>query len=224
MGAWYYSVGGARRGPVTATELRALAGGGSLRPSDLVWRKGLEDWVPAARISGLFPADRPPPLPGDGPPPVPGRPGLPPADREPDGPVATWEAWQIVVFSIITFGLFGFYLVPSWARQVERITGRPRLPCGAWLVLGIGTLGLALMVAEVVYAYALERHGRETGRPGARAQLGPSVLVFNVVALVWSLVTAGVGILAGGMVLGIWATWLVQAEINLYAGDDRDAR
>ena len=42
-------------GPVSPENLRELAASGRLRASDLVWKQGLETWVPAARVKGLFP-------------------------------------------------------------------------------------------------------------------------------------------------------------------------
>ena len=52
---WYYERGGQRLGPVSPENLRELAASGRLRASDLVWKQGLETWVPAARVKGLFP-------------------------------------------------------------------------------------------------------------------------------------------------------------------------
>jgi hypothetical protein len=53
---WYYAAGGERHGPVSAPELKKLAGAGTLTPTDLVWKDGMADWVPARSIKGLFPA------------------------------------------------------------------------------------------------------------------------------------------------------------------------
>lgn len=51
---WYYATGGQRHGPVTKELLKGLATSGQLAPSDLVWRKGMGQWVAASTISGLF--------------------------------------------------------------------------------------------------------------------------------------------------------------------------
>lgn len=51
---WYYAVEDEEKGPVTAAQLKALAGSGKLKSDDLVWREGLDDWKPAREISGLF--------------------------------------------------------------------------------------------------------------------------------------------------------------------------
>ncbi len=60
---WYYARDDDKHGPVTAAQLKELAANGGLTPSDLVWRDGLSEWMPARRIHGLFPAQvGPPPL------------------------------------------------------------------------------------------------------------------------------------------------------------------
>lgn len=65
---WYYARNGNRYGPVSPEALRQLAQEGGLKPEDLVWREGLDDWVPAARLKGVFPSSAPSPL---SPPPLP---------------------------------------------------------------------------------------------------------------------------------------------------------
>ena len=51
---WFFADGDEERGPVTEAQIRALIGTGNLRPDDLVWREGLEDWVPARELPNLF--------------------------------------------------------------------------------------------------------------------------------------------------------------------------
>jgi len=52
---WHYSVNGARRGPVTTTQLKAQVESGVVRANDLLWREGLPAWVEAGTIPELFP-------------------------------------------------------------------------------------------------------------------------------------------------------------------------
>jgi uncharacterized RDD family membrane protein YckC len=52
---WYYLLDGQQLGPVGSRELKVLADKGRLQPTDLIWRDGLTNWVPAARVKGLFP-------------------------------------------------------------------------------------------------------------------------------------------------------------------------
>ena len=58
---WYYVREGRRHGPVAQEQLKQLAASGQLKPVDLVWKKGLATWMPAAEVVGFF--DDPPPLP-----------------------------------------------------------------------------------------------------------------------------------------------------------------
>jgi len=56
--AWYYAVGGERKGPVDQT---ALAVPGTLTPETLVWRHGMTSWTPAGQVpelTTLFPPQR----------------------------------------------------------------------------------------------------------------------------------------------------------------------
>ena len=43
-------------GPYTDDELRTYAGEGRITPESLLWAEGMEDWIPAAQVEGLFPA------------------------------------------------------------------------------------------------------------------------------------------------------------------------
>ena len=47
---WFYSVDGKEHGPVSAAELRELAGIGQLRSDHLVWKEGLAEWIEARKI------------------------------------------------------------------------------------------------------------------------------------------------------------------------------
>lgn len=57
---WYYSAAGQpAQGPVSSAQLKNLAQKGQLLPQDLVWRDGASDWLPAARVKGLFTSPAP---------------------------------------------------------------------------------------------------------------------------------------------------------------------
>jgi len=58
---WYYSNSGRERGPVPMARLKELAAAGTVKPSDLVWREGMEDWSAASSVEGLFPIAPSPP-------------------------------------------------------------------------------------------------------------------------------------------------------------------
>jgi hypothetical protein len=48
--AWFYAVGSERRGPVSASALRAQ---GDITPETLVWRRGMNEWTPASAVPEL---------------------------------------------------------------------------------------------------------------------------------------------------------------------------
>ena len=77
---YYYAVDGQRFGPVSAERIQELASSGKLRPADLIWKEGMADWVPAARLKGLFPAAAYNAMP---PPPTPSPPLRAPGPAEP---------------------------------------------------------------------------------------------------------------------------------------------
>jgi len=74
---WFYAKDNKQLGPVSAAELKQLADAGTLRPDDLVWREGMDDWQPARKIKGLFEEAAPPPPSGARPP----RPAAPAGPR-----------------------------------------------------------------------------------------------------------------------------------------------
>lgn len=51
---WYYTTNKQQMGPVSWTELRELAEVGILKPHDMVWSEGMDEWVKAISQSGLF--------------------------------------------------------------------------------------------------------------------------------------------------------------------------
>src|SRR5262245_20370939 len=51
---WYYIKDGNRLGPVTGGQLKQMASAGQIQPGDLLWKNGLQNWVPASSVKGLF--------------------------------------------------------------------------------------------------------------------------------------------------------------------------
>lgn len=71
---WYVGRNGQRSGPFSTEQLKELAATGGLVPSDLLWKEGLETWVPVTKVKGLLPVE------GGG--------TLPPLDRSQSGGLA----------------------------------------------------------------------------------------------------------------------------------------
>ncbi len=51
---WYYAKEGKQFGPISAAGIKRMAEAGTLAPTDLVWREGLDNWITADKVRGLF--------------------------------------------------------------------------------------------------------------------------------------------------------------------------
>lgn len=51
---WYYTTNKQQMGPVSWMDLRELADHGILKPHDMVWTEGMDEWVKAIQKGGLF--------------------------------------------------------------------------------------------------------------------------------------------------------------------------
>ena len=72
---WYFAQSNIRKGPVSVEEIRSLIEEGSITQSALVWKQGMDNWLPITEteLRDLLPTDLPPPIPVDIPPPIPAR-------------------------------------------------------------------------------------------------------------------------------------------------------
>ncbi len=52
---WYYARGESEQGPISSAQIKALAATGALRKNDLVWKEGMDNWLPASDVDELFP-------------------------------------------------------------------------------------------------------------------------------------------------------------------------
>jgi MFS family permease len=68
---WYYARDGVQYGPLNEAELKQKADRGEVRAADLVWKKGMTDWLPAATVPEVWPGSRQSASLGDMPPPPP---------------------------------------------------------------------------------------------------------------------------------------------------------
>jgi hypothetical protein len=55
---WYYARGESEQGPISSAQIKALAATGALRRDDLVWKEGMENWLPASDVDELFPNNK----------------------------------------------------------------------------------------------------------------------------------------------------------------------
>jgi hypothetical protein len=136
---WYYTKDGERRGPITTTELKALAKAGKLQPTDLVWREGLETWEPAGKVKGLFNSVPPPPE-------VTNIQASYQGEAEHSQTVLLW--FYRAVLAVVAIGVLCPWYVVEDSRDRFSIAGTS-------LVLGILTLATA--VSAIVVSFLVRR-------------------------------------------------------------------
>jgi len=61
MAEFYYLIGEDRHGPISAAKLKSLAGDGTIFPDTKICKAGMDKWIPAAVVKGLFPTAPTPP-------------------------------------------------------------------------------------------------------------------------------------------------------------------
>ena len=126
---WYYSKNGVQLGPVSENEIRMKLASGEISASDLVWRDGMNDWLPAAKVPDLTPLSAFPLAPS-APPPVFGNgadsPYSPPTAAY--SPVAGAAAipnylWQSIVVTLFCCWPFGIPAI-VYAAKVDTLKAR----------------------------------------------------------------------------------------------------
>lgn len=146
--AWFYAQGDAEHGPVSAGKLKSLASDGQLKPSDLVWREGMEEWKEARIVRGLFTEVKkndpsaPPLLP----------PGPPLAERTNEAVEITapalWNPFAVRAWSLLLTPAFGAYLMmKNWKTLGEDARAKRSM---IWFWISVGFIFLALITPNTV--------------------------------------------------------------------------
>jgi len=163
--AWFVGRGGERSGPFSADILRAMAAGGRLAPTDLVWREGMPAWAPATSIPGLFTPSRPtpPPSPSDNPYAAPGldRTGFAPALRDAVALDLASRPYSFSAACALAMQTFKTQWVPLLLMSLIILGISIGLASPQWIVTTIGAMSgdpaveSATMILGTVFAYAL---------------------------------------------------------------------
>lgn len=138
-----------------------------------------------------------------------------PVWNEPQGLIVYRSLLAVTLLTLVTCGCYWFYLAYCWASEVNRILKSERYDPTLVLVLSVCTLGIAGIVCECLFARDLERACEETGLPNRDPRLSTWVISLNLVAMATSLIPIAGLVIA--LPLGIWATLLVQHELNKLA-------
>jgi hypothetical protein len=154
---WFVGHNGQKSGPYTTAQLRQMAAAGQIAPGDMLWKQGLDAWVPMSNVAGLVPVDvaGPPPL---GRPP---EPGTAPAA----GPTKTSGlAVASLVLGVLSCGLMIFTGIPAIVCGVmglnrisrsERDPAGPRLTGQGMAITGLVLASLSTLLAPLLIAILL---------------------------------------------------------------------
>lgn len=167
---WFYSQNGKQSGPaVSFQELQQAAAEGGLLPTDFVWKAGMTEWTPAAKINGLF--DSPPPLP----PPLPtaenrssdpfdflkpdGSPPVPTGGNKHDGDVCilAYISLGLVCVSLVTGLLLAIPGIVCGHIALNQCNRNPRMKEKNYAVAALiaGYVVLGLLVLTLVGLFTL---------------------------------------------------------------------
>lgn len=149
---WYYHQLGANHGPVDFSHLQYLIGIGQVAVDDLVWKEGLPEWLPAARVPGLTKQNPSGPVGGSGSAVYVGAvgPNYPPSHEYPSvsgmavASLVLGILWIAGIGSILAI-IFGSVALYQIQVSRGRLTGKGLAIAG--LVLGIVFLSAQIIVA-----------------------------------------------------------------------------
>jgi len=119
-----------------------------------------------------------------------------------------------VLLNIFTLGIYWFYIVYQWSKEVNGIVGRVKYQPVMVLVVSILSCGIAGMVFESLFAFDVAQAAKSRRIPGRMEQMPTWVLVCNVVGGLLCLIPFGVIV---GLPLGLLASVLLQVELNKLA-------
>jgi hypothetical protein len=216
---WYVASSATPLGPFSWQELNGQIASGTLGQDSFVWRAGLDDWVEALSVAGLF---NPPDL-AKGPPPIPRNPPpLPataPAPRSPSWsllfrqPTNADEARAAVKAGVVAgYCLAFFYVLGAgilfWTAVDEHRVLWPLSGYGHFTIpLGMVALAILVIISSIVF-------GR-TFAPWA----GRTLLVASVIELIIRISAIVTAVAAGLTIAGFGGTFIYTLIAgSLYIG------
>lgn len=204
---WHYTDGQQSIGPIALGAMRQLATNGTIQPSTMVWRDGMDDWAPARNVAELWLA-------------------APAAEAPTTAPYRSTLSYQ----SAQPRGDYAGFWIRVWAYIIDWIVG-----IGIGYILGtcVGVIFAALMVATDNKSGVAEA-GRFAGSvlgvtagwlyyalmesSAKQATLGKMVFGIYVTDLAGNRLTFGratgryFGIYLSGLILGIGFLMIVFTE------------
>ncbi len=127
---------------------------------------------------------------------------------------------KVVIFSIVTFGIYGILLMAKWTDDVNFLIDRQKHEKIVIVVVGVITLGIALAVWEIIFAYDIQGYTEKRKLSERSKNLGGTVLGLTLFAYALAFASGGLAFILS-MAVGIYASCLVQKELNMIADEIR---
>lgn len=153
---WWYAKEGKRFGPHSTSELKGAATAGQIASTDLIWKEGMDNWLPASSVKGLIPVAEP-----TSPPPLPteqrsnSTAAKPPATKpqlsqniRQSAPAAAPSFWNPIALSNWSFFLtpiFGAYLVTENYKAMGNANEAKRSMDWFYISIAVILSGFVLM-------------------------------------------------------------------------------
>jgi hypothetical protein len=119
-----------------------------------------------------------------------------------------------VLLNIVTLGIYWFYVVYQWSKEVNGLVGRVKYQPIMVLLVSILTCGIGGFVFECLMAFDVAEACKSRGVPSRLAQMPQWVIGLNVASLIACVIPFGVFV---ALPLGLLASVLVQVELNKLA-------
>ena len=161
---WYYSKNGTQLGPVPQDELVAKLAGGEVASTDLVWREGMADWLPAGQqreLSNTVAPQAPlqaPPVGGGETPVSPYSPPISSGSVPPAGDIPNylWQSIVVTLFCCLPFGIVAIV----FAAKVDTLKAQGNIAAAlsasssaktwCWVSFGIGLAVMGLYFVGII--------------------------------------------------------------------------
>lgn len=156
---WWYAKRDKRFGPYSTSELKGAATAGQMASTDLIWKEGMDNWLPASSVKGLIPVAGPavpPPLPAEQrsntttAKPLATKPQLSPNIRKSasaDAP-SFWNPIALSNWSFFLSPVFGAYLVAENYKAMGNTTEAKRSMDWLYISIAVILAGWLLMGAS----------------------------------------------------------------------------
>jgi len=149
---WFLHAGGNQSGPLTTDAVETALAGGTLKPSDWIWRNGFKEWAQIESVDLSKPEE------------APALPASPVMTREP-GP-GQWHKWfaHSAGYWITGLVIAGLFAASSLTLLKLEFADHPRLISGGLIVLWLALLA-AMLWLSIGVIRSVDRQAKASAHP-----------------------------------------------------------